>query len=434
MENYKKNLSEQPKNILETEQIKESALKSGDMILVEKLHKDFNISLTQEELLELSEKIYNSSSLYDLTKIIEKLANPDIKLIEKKNGLLEQAKKNFSLNKEKILTGLENKDMLLHFSNRKNLLPILQEGILSIGEQRKNGKEVEIGQGPDVQKYFGRFDAVSVHNIYKGANGEYDKELFEDMESKVINLIYEFQYKYPEKAFLIGSKSPESEEDVVYISNKKDKERLLGEFSKCIHISKECNYYINPEEKINYRYNSLVNVLVCRKDDSGCSIEIRNGYVDFTEFFKEHINDEKQKLLNEIKEIMQNAYSISVKNKNLSKTNIDSKRLITAFDESDYQGKVIGNTSVFILDPTLQKSFVLSAYFNESLIDEKITPDKILGVKLTDKYTEKECYNLGKVGFNVLVNSKEENINLDNKEIIFSDGGITVYTQNPYKS
>ncbi len=283
------------------EKIKERILDTGDMVIIEKLCEIFLISLTTDEYKYISEIAINNESLYDLEKALKNIPNPDQEILAKLQECKEKVEGNYLSNKNRFLDGVKSKDVLVHFSARKNLSSIMKNGILSIDEQRKRSRGIEMGEGPDMQELLGRQEAVSVYNVYKGAEGESDQIIYDRMKSQILDLMIEFQKNYPERVFTLLGGGTSSHEKI----SEDKKSEYLEKFSKQISISRGYSKFIDPYEKGNL---NILNILTLNHDSGELTLSKRYGQPAFKETFFENMDEEKQKLLDEIKKIMRNTY------------------------------------------------------------------------------------------------------------------------------
>ncbi|HUC89064.1 MAG TPA: hypothetical protein VMR49_03475 [Candidatus Paceibacterota bacterium] len=412
------------------EKIKKLVVNNGDVCFLNKLSSEFGLEFNESEILTLADNAYNQNSGYDLNEIIKKLPNIDNKFIEKRNILTEQAKEKYEINKKKIFEGVKSKDFFIHFSPTSKLDSIIKYGILSIIEQRKNKIEYKMGEGPDIQMLTGSLDTVSILNLYKGSitmeekrdENAYDTKLMSELVSEIKNLMQNFKKLKREMVFEIYNINTNSSTKPFQITNEEYEESYEKKFTKLVDSNVWSDNYIDPK---NIFSSSLKILRKEKKGNEKGQIWIDNAWqyeeIFPCDFFDDIEKDQdKMDLLNQIKKLRREKYEKSLTKKDL----IVKKNVLESVFNLDKKDARIE----FILDPNLPVTFAASLYQTESLIEDKITPDKILGAKVIDEYVKKYCYNNGMVGFNVFEMNDNNKIDKNDKNIILIEQNRMIKT------
>ena len=383
--------------------LKSAVIKSGNANVLRKLLEEFPISFSQEELSASLKSASTKNSLFDMTKIIEMIGedNVDPVFVDQRESLLQKTREKFVENRKNIEQGVENRDFLLHFSRNSNLDSILEHGILSNLDQLDRFGKSSPGEGNDLQRMTGRFECVSVYDVFKGANtGEKDSQLALEMKQQIKSRVDEFlrdKYEYnPRRIFDFGNPELQRfingrETPVSFYGKAADAVAFREKYSETVSISDMHEECIDPNEKNpDGGYYSLT---ISRTYNETRILYYYNntGNKQFTEsFFKEWTTD-KQELMNFIKKLMKETYIESNKDKENKKDNIENF-------ESELKDRIVEyKLSAFIINPTMERTFVNSFYLGESMVEGNVSPDKVLGAFVNNAHLERVCYNEGMV-------------------------------------
>ncbi len=417
--------------------LKSAVIKSGNANILRKLLEEFPISFSQEELNAALKSASDKNSLFDITKIIEMTGenNVDPVFVDQRESLLQKTREKFVENRKSIEQGVENRDFLLHFSGNSNLDSILEHGILSNLDQLDRFGKSRSGQGNDLQRLTGRLECVSVYDVFKGANlGEKDLQLALEMQQQIESRVDEFlrdKYEYNPRRifdfvnpllqrFINGRETP-----VSFYGKAADAEAFKEKYSETVSIFDTSEERIDPSEKnpdggyysleINYTYDKT-------------TISYYNNNTDskqFTEsFFKEWTTD-KQELMSFIKKLMKETYIESNKDKENKKDNIKN------FEFQLKSWIIRDNKSAFIINPTMERTFVNSLYVGESMVEGSVSSDKILGAFVNNAHLERVCYNEGMVVIDY--KKKEELSDEQRANILFETPNGAIIIKDLYK-
>ena len=407
-------------------ELKAVLLEAGNANVLRKFSEEFPVSFSQDEINIALQNAIEKKSLFDVSKIIEILGegNVDPAAVEQRDLLSAKVKEKFTENCKIIEAGVKNKDFLLHFTGTPYLGSILKNGILSNLDQIEYFGETNYGQGNDLQAITGRLDCVSVYDVYKGANrGEKDSQIYREMKRKIRLLMSQFledNYSQLNPACIfdiVGSSSSVSKLTL----NDKNEQLIRERYTKLVSISDEDESYIDPNE---VNENGSYHEASISRIDNEIYISLKSGNLCFDGRFFKDWNEAKEELMDSVKDLMRDAYIESNQEEENKKGNLNSfERQVMWITET--------KNPTFLLNPSMDRTFIQSAYDGESFVEGSISPDKILGAFANNAHLERVCYNEGMVVIDY--KSKEELSDEQRANILFETPNGAIIIKDLYK-
>ncbi len=409
-------------------ELKAVLLEAGNANVLRKFSEEFPVSFSQDEINIALQNAIEKKSLFDVSKIIEILGegNVDPAAVEQRDLLSAKVKEKFTENCKIIEAGVKNKDFLLHFTGTPYLGSILKNGILSNLDQSEHFGKSNSGQGNDLQAITGRLDCVSVYDVYKGSNkGEKDSQIYREMKRKIRLLMS----RYLEENY--GQINPACIFEVLAGSQLVQTWTLGGnieqiirdQYTELVTVSDTSESYINPNE-VN-KDGSYHRATISRTDNKVYETFIHgDGELLFDGRFFKDWNEAKKELIESIKELMRDAYTESNQEEENKKGNLDSF-------ERQVMWITRAKNPTFLLNPSMDRTFIQSAYDGESFVEGSISPDKILGAFANNAHLERVCYNEGMVVIDY--KSKEELSDEQRANILFETPNGAIFIKDLYK-
>jgi hypothetical protein len=417
-------------------ELKASVVKTGNFNILRKFSEEFPVPFSIEEKKAALEVAIERKTLFDITKLIEELGEDQVepRSLEYRDILFHETQEKFNENREKLRQGVASRDFLTHFTPVPYLDSVLKTGVLSNIDQIKLFGRSNSGEGNDLQRLTGRLDAVSVIDVFKGANlGDSDSKIGEKMLSDIGRLKRSFardKYPYNPARIFRGSNRPtlrspsDTNEGVQFEAEHFAEEVAMyrERFSEVIYSRQGYEERIDPYEKNGApRYFNY-----CAIDHGKKTVRL-SQYSIADEFHADFFNewdDDKEELLNSIKQLMKEAYLESNRDINNKQDNISDfesflERNLDPFDKT-----------ILVLDPSLERTFVQSLYDGESLVEGSVSPNKILGSIGSNSHFERVCYNEGKV---ILDFVDKEAVDYVADDVLFETPNGAILVRNLYK-